>query len=119
KGNCRSCHRVGGAGSRLGPDLTEIGSSRRAEDLARSILYPEAEIARENRTFRVITKAGATVSGRLLNQDSFTVQLLDAQEHLRSFLKLDLREFGVVDESPMPSYTGRLDAREVAELVCY
>ena len=119
KGNCRSCHRVQGEGSRLGPDLTEIGSSRRPEELARSILYPEGEIARENRTFRVVTKSGTTVSGRLLNQDSFTVQLLDTQERLRSFVKSDLREFGIVDQSPMPSYQGKLDSQEVADVVSY
>ena len=119
KGNCRSCHRVRGEGSRLGPDLTEIGSSRRPQELARSILYPEAEIARENRAFRVVTKSGTTVGGRLLNQDSFTVQLIDTQERLRSFVKSDLREFGVVDQSPMPSYLGKLDSQEVADLVGY
>jgi len=119
KGKCRSCHRVQGEGARLGPDLTEIGSSRRPEDLARSILYPDAEIARENRRFRVVTKTGITISGRLLNQDSFTVQLLDTQEHLRSFLKSDLREWGIVDESSMPSYLGKLDAQEISDLVSY
>ena len=72
KGNCRSCHRIHGDGALVGPDLSEIGSSRRPEDLARSILYPDAEIARENRMYRVVTKAGGTVTGRLLKQDSFT-----------------------------------------------
>jgi putative heme-binding domain-containing protein len=110
---------VQGEGARLGPDLTEIGSIRRPEDLARSILYPDAEIARENRRFRVVTKTGTTISGRLLNQDSFTVQLLDTQEHLRSFLKSDLREWGIVDESSMPSYLGKLDAQGVSDLVSY
>lgn len=119
QGNCRSCHRIHGDGALLGPDLSEIGSSRRPEDLARSILYPDAEIARENRTYRVVTKAGDTVTGRLLNQDSFTVQLLDTQEHLRSFVKSDLREFGVVDRSPMPPYAGKLTPRETADLVSY
>ena len=119
KGNCRSCHRIHGDGARLGPDLSAIGSSRKPEDLARSILYPEAEIARENRMYRVVTKSGATVSGRLLNQDSFTVQLLDSEERLRSFVKSDLREYGVVDQSPMPSYQGKLSSQEVADLVSF
>ena len=93
KGNCRSCHRIRGDGARLGPDLSEIGTGRKPEDLARSILYPEAEIARENRMFRVVTKSGTAVSGRLLNPDSFTVQMLDSEERLRSFVKSALREY--------------------------
>jgi putative heme-binding domain-containing protein len=119
KGNCQNCHRIHGEGARLGPDLTEIGTSRRPADLERSILYPDAEIARENRMLRVVTKAGATVTGRLLNQDSFTVQILDTQERLRSFVKSDLREWAVVDQSPMPSYEGKLTPEETADLVSY
>ena len=34
------------------------------------------------------TKDGATVTGRLLNHDTFTVQLLDTKEQLRSFVKV-------------------------------
>ena len=33
KGNCQSCHRIFGKGSRLGPDLTDIGSLRSPEQL--------------------------------------------------------------------------------------
>ncbi len=33
KGNCASCHRVRGEGSRLGPDLTEIGRLRHSDEI--------------------------------------------------------------------------------------
>ena len=33
KGNCTSCHRVNGSGSRLGPDLSEIGRLRHSTDI--------------------------------------------------------------------------------------
>jgi cytochrome c oxidase cbb3-type subunit III len=119
KGGCLSCHRVKGHGARLGPELTDIGSLRRAVELERSILDPDAEILPQNRFFRVVSKDGATTTGRLLNQDAFTVQLFDSQERLLSFAKANLKEYAFVDKSPMPSYQGKLSPKELADLVSY
>ncbi len=119
KGNCASCHRVRGTGSRIGPDLTEIGGQRRAVELEKSILEPGASVLPSHRSLRVVTRDGTAISGRLLNHDAFTVQLLDSNEQLRSFQKSNLREYVFVDSSPMPSYRGRLSAEELADLVSY
>jgi cytochrome c oxidase cbb3-type subunit III len=118
KGGCGSCHRVGLAGSRVGPDLSAIGLQRRAVELEQSLLDPEADVQITNRTYRVVAKDGSVTTGRLLNIDSFTVQLLDSKEQLRSFTKSDLRDHGFV-ASPMPSFKGRLSAQEIADLVGY
>ena len=119
KGACLTCHRVKGNGARLGPELTDIGALRRAVELEKSLLDPDAEVLPQNRFFRVITKDGATTTGRLLNQDAFTVQLFDASERLRSFSKADLKEYAFVEKSPMPSYQGKLSPKELADLVSY
>ncbi|HEV2199655.1 MAG TPA: c-type cytochrome [Bryobacteraceae bacterium] len=119
KGGCLACHRVKGNGSRVGPELTDIGALRRAVELERSVLDPDAEILPQNRSFRVVTRDGAATTGRLLNQDAFTVQLMDSNERLKSFSKSDLREYAFVDKSPMPSYTGKLSPKELADLVSY
>jgi putative heme-binding domain-containing protein len=118
KGSCAGCHRVGAAGSRVGPDLSGIGLARRALELEQSIVDPDADVQVSNRTYRVVGKDGAVTTGRLLNIDSFSVQLLDTKEQLRSFLKSDLREHGFAP-SPMPSYRTRLNAQEIADLVSY
>jgi len=118
KGACATCHQVNGVGSRLGPDLSEIGNSRRADHLERSLVEPDAEVLGNNRSYHVVTKDGATITGRLLNLDTFTIQLLDSKEHLRTFVKSDLRDHGF-DKSPMPSYKDKLTAQELADLVNY
>ncbi|HEY7334199.1 MAG TPA: c-type cytochrome [Bryobacteraceae bacterium] len=118
KGQCTNCHRVEGKGSHLGPDLSEIGA-RRPDQLQSSILDPDAEILPANRTYRVVDKNGTVTVGRLLNLDTFTVQLMDAKERLVSFEKSNLREYGFVDKSPMPSYKGKLTDQEIADLVNY
>ncbi len=119
KGGCTTCHRVSGNGSRSGPDLTDVGGQRRAADLERSIVDPGAAVLPNHRSFRVVTREGAEVTGRLLNHDLFTVQLLDSKEQLRSFQKSALREHAFVDGSPMPSYRDRLSAEELSDLVGY
>ena len=119
KGACTTCHRVEGTGARLGPDLTEIGRLRRAIELETSLVDPGKEILYTNRMYKVVTKDGATVTGRLLNLDSFAVLMLDTKEQLRSFEKTNLRDYGFVDASPMPSYKDKLNAQELADIVSY
>lgn len=120
KGTCTTCHRIGDAGSRVGPDLSLIGIQRRTVELHRSLLEPDAEIIPANRFFKVVARDGAAVTGRLLNQDSFTIQLLDSKdEKLKSFSKSNLREYAFVDKSPMPSYKDKLSTQELADVISY
>jgi putative heme-binding domain-containing protein len=134
KGDCLSCHRVFGTGSRMGPDLSEMGIPRRtggpgpaietmaagdAVALRRAIVDPDAEVAPANRFVRVVTKDGTTLTGRLMNHDNFTVQFIEASGKLRSFAKADLREFTLITKSQMPSYRGKLTDHEVADVVSY
>jgi putative heme-binding domain-containing protein len=119
KGQCQTCHSVAGVGSRVAPALTEIGAFRRLVELQRSIVDPGAEIRTDNRTVRVVTRQGATVTGRLLNQDTFTIQLLDSKERLVLLDKTNVKEYTVLKESPMPSYKDKLDTQELADLVSY
>ncbi len=119
KGECLNCHRVKDKGSRLGPDLGEIGMVRRMIELERSLLEPNAEILFQNRLVRLVTRDGITITGRLLNQDTFSVQLIDSKERLHSLEKSSLNEYAFIDKSPMPTYRDKLNPREVADLVSY
>ena len=118
KAGCVNCHTVGTTGAGLGPDLTTIGRQRRAIELEQSLLKPDAQVLPANRFYRVVAKDGTTTTGRLLNHDTFTVQILDAGRKLRSFTKSELREHGFA-ASPMPSYEGRLSEQELADVVSY
>jgi putative heme-binding domain-containing protein len=119
KGGCLSCHRVKDSGSRLGPNLTEIGTTRRMVELERALVDPKADAAPQNRFVRVVTKNGTTVTGRLLNIDTFSIQLLDPDENLRSFSRTDLRESAILPKSSMPSYKDKLSPQELADVVSY
>ncbi|SRR6266581_415900 len=67
KGGCFTCHRVRDRGSRVGPDLTEIGSVRRLIELQRSILDPDAEVLPENRFVPEVEAAGVLLRRQIAN----------------------------------------------------
>jgi putative heme-binding domain-containing protein len=115
---CSTCHGVGGGGSRLHPDLAGIGSQRSPAALQQSILDPRAVVREGHRFYQVTMKGGQTVAGKLLNQDTHSVQLLSEDEKLVSFLKDELTSHGVIP-TPMPAYLDVLSADAVADLVAY
>jgi putative heme-binding domain-containing protein len=119
KGECSTCHRIAGKGPRLAPDLSDIGLARGPAALERSVRNPSAAMWPINRPVRVVLKDGRTVSGRRLNEDTATVQILDDQERLVSVAKRDVRTLNVATTSPMPAYSGRLTDTEIADLVAY
>jgi len=116
---CLNCHRVKDHGSRVGPDLTNIGARRKRDSIERSIVDPDAEILAENRYVRVVTRNGATITGRILNEDTFSLQLIDSKEKLVSLQKADLSKFEFLKNSPMPSYRDKLSGEELSDLVGY
>jgi len=116
KGKCSACH---DAESRTAPSLADVGALRRPLELEQSILDPSADLHPDYRYVRAVTRSGAVVTGRLLNQSTFSVQILDSAQNLRAFDRADLREFVINRTSEMPSYRGTLDTQEVADLVTY
>jgi cytochrome c oxidase cbb3-type subunit 3 len=119
KGGCARCHRVGAQGSRVAPDLSDIGAVRSPGSLLRSLTDPTSQMMPINRPVRIVTRDGTVVNGRRLNEDTYTVQLLDDQERLVSLVKSDLREYTILTASPMPSYRNTLTADELADVVAY
>ena len=118
KGNCASCHRVGRTGSRVGPNLSDIGSLRSPASLQRSLVDPSSQMMPINRPVRAVTRDGTVINGRRLNEDTYTVQLLDDQERLIALTKADLREYTILTTSPMPAQTN-MSPDDLADLVAY
>jgi cytochrome c oxidase cbb3-type subunit III len=118
-GNCASCHAVNGKGPRVAPDLGDIGTLRTADLLHRTLVDPAGTMLPVNRSVHAVTKEGKTINGRRLNEDTYTVQIIDEQERLVSLTKADLREFAVLKTTPMPSYKDKFSAQELADLEAY
>jgi len=112
---CYTCHMVEGKGGRLGPDLTATGSARSTDYLIDSVRNPSRRLAQglseamkefsqEYETANVETADGRKFTGVILNEDHFTVQMLDLREQLHLFEKDKLRSFERSRKSLMPAY---------------
>jgi len=130
-GNCSMCHMVDGKGGRLGPDLTGVGGSRTREAIVDSIRNPSRRLAwgltegskefpQEYETVTAVTADGKQIKGVTLNEDSFTVQIMDAGEHIHLLEKDQLKSFQKSRESMMPKYDPDvLSDKEVDDIVAF
>ena len=72
-----------------------------------------------SRTVTVTTADGVSTTGRLLNQDTHSLQFIDATGRLTSIRKDAVRRWAVIETSAMPSYADKLTAQQMADLVSY
>lgn len=119
KAGCATCHRVHGRGPRGATDLSDIGAIRTPASLQRTLLDPTASLLPANRTVRAVTRDGRNVRGRRLNEDTYTVQIIDEQERLVSLTKADLRSFEISPVSAMPPAGQSLTADEISDVIGY
>jgi putative heme-binding domain-containing protein len=119
RGGCTSCHRVNGIGPRVAPDLSEIGASRQPAQLYRSLTDPVSQMMPINRPVRIVTRDGKTIRGRRLNEDTYTVQVIDEQERLVSLDKADIRELEAAKSSTMPPATRTLNSEELSDVIAF
>jgi mono/diheme cytochrome c family protein len=67
-----------------------------------------------------VTADGKQIKGVTLNEDSFSVQIMDAGEHIHLLDKSTLRSFQKSRESAMPKYaTDTLSDKELEDIVAY
>src|SRR5204863_8463795 len=104
-------------GQFAGPDLSDVGRARTPVALRRLLLDPTSSMRPINRPVRAITRDGKTITGRRLNEDTYTVQIVTDQGRLVSLVKSDLREWAIGTTSPMPSFKDSLTDAELADLL--
>jgi len=118
-GSCISCHRVGAAGAFYGPNLTTVGSRISPAGFRIILNTPPEKVRPENRLYEIALRNGKTVRGKLLNQDPYSVQLLDTDGNLVAYQRTNIRSGKLVDPPQMPSYKDKLTGNQIADLVAY
>jgi cytochrome c oxidase cbb3-type subunit III len=128
---CATCHMVQGKGGRLGPDLTGTGSARSIDYLVDSVRNPSRRLAQgiseamkefsqEYETVTVVDASGQKFQGVVLNEDNFTLQMLDTREQLHLFQKDKLRSYEKTRESLMPTYDQKmLPDKDLQDLIAF
>jgi len=129
--NCSLCHMVEGKGGRLGPDLTGVGGSRTRDAIIESVRDPSRRLAwglteatkefpQEYESVTVVTADGKQIKGVTLNEDSFSVQIMDRDERIHLLDKSKLRSFQKSRESAMPKYdVDLLSDKDLEDIVAY
>lgn len=130
KGGCVKCHQVYGKGTAVGPDLSNEAANT-ADAIRTAILEPNRSVAlpkgkRRGTKFRISntlvaeTQDGKLITGVRRNEDSFSVQMVDASGNLHLFQKSDLKSLKREQRSLMPGDFGkRLSATELNNVVAY
>jgi cytochrome c oxidase cbb3-type subunit 3 len=118
--NCSKCHMVEGKGGRLGPDLTNIGSARSVESIMESVRDPSRQLSDGYQTVTVVTADGKESRGFIMNEDRFSVQMMDTNERILLLEKDKLRSFERSSVSLMPPYDRTLVSdKNLQEIVAY
>lgn len=128
---CATCHMVNGKGGRLGPELTSIGAARSVDSLIESVRNPNRRLAwgliestkefpQEYLSVTVVTPKGEKISGVVLNEDNFSVQMMDTRERIHLFNKEKLKSCEISRDSLMPAYdTKALNDKDLQDIVAY
>lgn len=128
---CATCHMIEGKGGRLGPDLTATGSARSVDYIVDSVRNPSRRLAQgiseamkefsqEYESVTVVDDRGQKFQGVVLNEDNFTLQMLDTREQLHLFEKDKVRSVDKSRESLMPKYDEKtLPEKDLQDIVAY
>ena len=93
KGECLKCHAVNDRGSVVAPDLSDIGATRAPVALQRHLTASERADDADQPAGARGDKDGKTINGRRLNEDTYTVQIMDDRATSCRCAKADVREF--------------------------
>ena len=116
--SCLRCHKVGGVGGEVGPDLTGIGTKQKRDYLLESIVDPNRQIAKGFETVVLSLTSGKVVSGILKTENEKEVHLMnpEGQTIIVAVSQIDERSRG---KSAMPEdlkkYLSPSDLRNLIE----
>jgi putative heme-binding domain-containing protein len=129
--NCSLCHMVEGKGGRVGPDLSGVGISRTVESLIESVRSPSQklawglteatkEFAQEYETVTVVMPDGKQIKGVTLNEDNFSLQMMDTNDQIHLLEKDKMRSIKKSRESLMPVYDSTtLSDEDLHDIIAY
>lgn len=129
--NCSLCHMIEGKGGRLGPELTGVGGSRTPAAIIDSVRNPSRRLAwglteatkefpQEYESVSVVTADGKEIKGVTLNEDNFSVQIMDTSDQIHLLEKDKLKSFQKTRQSAMPTYgADLLSDKDLNDIVAY
>jgi putative heme-binding domain-containing protein len=132
RGDCGSCHMLGGRGGVIGPDLNNIAGERKAAAISDALTKAQHRVYGDGGVHlpaiplmnydpvTVVTKDGRTIQGVMRNQDAWSVQFMGMDSKLYSLDRDRLRSVTIHPGSVMPTdYDKRLSPDEFRDLLAF
>jgi putative heme-binding domain-containing protein len=113
---CSACHMVAGNGGFIASDLSGYGSTHSVEEIRKAITQPASD--RQAQSAVVVVRTGQQFTGRIRNEDNFSLQLQSLDGTFHFFLNSDIERVEYKPLMPV-DYASRLSAQDLDDLVSY
>jgi putative heme-binding domain-containing protein len=116
---CSACHKLGGIGNPVGPDLAAL-TDKSPGGLLIGTLDPNREVSEQYATFLVRLKSGITLAGMIADEtaNGFTLRGVDGKP--QTILRADIAELKAAGRSLMPEgLESGLSLDEMANLLAF
>jgi putative heme-binding domain-containing protein len=120
RAQCLACHRVNGAGGRLGPDLSRVGVARSREFMTLRIRGGVEGFKAGYEPVTLTPESGTPVRGVKKNEDLFSVQVMETSERIQGYEKDEVKSVTTGTRSPMPVFgPDRLNDNDLDDVIRY
>ena len=120
RGGCAECHRMGGRGGYLGPDLSDIANTRRVSEIRTALLNPKPVDGDGYQPLLLTDPDGRKLRAVARHISDWSIQALDEKGVLHLLHGAEMRRAQVQTKSWMPADLGqRLSPAEIDSLVAF
>lgn len=120
KAQCAKCHRFGGRGEGVGPDLSMVSQRFQRKEILESILFPSQVISDQYMSKTMVTSSGKTYTGLLAPAGDNAVVVLQSSGEKVTIANDELAETAPSKVSAMPEgLLNSLTLQEIADLFAY
>ncbi len=115
--SCVRCHKLGGQGGEVGPDLAGISKKQKREYLWEALVDPNKDIAKGYETLVVVLTNGQVKSGILKNEDAKELRLITPEGQILSIPKDQIEEHNRGPSAMPADLRDKMTLRELRDLV--
>jgi putative membrane-bound dehydrogenase-like protein len=101
KNQCAKCHKFGGEGENVGPDLSGFAVHPK-EELLVHVLDPSRSVEGNFRLYRVLKKDETVLLGMLASESQTAVEVIDAEGKRHAILRENIERLDATAKSLMP-----------------
>ena len=120
KAQCAACHRFGGQGDSVGPELTSLARRFTRREVLESILYPAHVISDQYMSKKVLTLDGKVFVGLVSEDGQGSIAVRDSRNQITRINEADVDQILPNNSSIMPAgLLDELSLGEISDLLAY